>query len=269
MRSVKVLKIQVEANPIGVLEGIQTLVSHLSILLKKNTDSPGHIKTKLSRFEPRRQFLKQGDMWKIVFNDQVFYLKDQTGLFYIAYLLTNPNKSVTAIYLVDLRKEYRRSDFISSEKEDSNNEFADEYLKQNEDNEYATRKRRGIHHEQIVDYDAAANYYNRLTTIDEEIAEAKEEKNHAERARLINEKNELLSEVKIFHRKKKFKRPLERARQSVSRAIFLSLKSIEKQSEELRRHLNNSIKRGTYLGYFPEDTIPWVVSLCELPKKSF
>jgi len=256
-------------DPNQLIRNIQTLVSHLSILLKKNTVFPGHMKTKHSRFEPSRQFFKQGEMCKIVFNGQRFYLKYQAGLFYIAYLLTNPNKYFVSIYLADLRKKYRFSDSSSSAKEDNNNEFADEYLKQKKENGYATQKRRGIHHEQIVDHDAVVNYYNRLTTIDKEIAEAKKENDHAAKTRLINEKNELLSEISMFHRKKKFKRSLERARQSVGIAISRALEAIKNESEELWRHLANSIKRGTFLVYVPEDKIPWIVSLYDSPKKLF
>jgi hypothetical protein len=91
-----------------------------------------------------------------------------------------------------------------------------------------------------------------------EDAEAMGDADRAERARSEREfiAHELAAAVGLGGRDRVAASPSERARVNVTRAIKSSLGRIAAQSSALGRHLEKTVKTGTYCSYEPDPRVP-------------
>jgi hypothetical protein len=114
---------------------------------------------------------------------------------------------------------------------------------------------------EVLDARARAEYRRRLAELDDELAEAEA---HADRGRLEKARaerdflvHELAAAVGLGGRPRKAGDPLERARKAVSGRIRMAIGRIDREHPALGRHLDASVRTGTYCTYDPELATTW------------
>jgi hypothetical protein len=112
----------------------------------------------------------------------------------------------------------------------------------------------------LLDPQAKEAYRRRLSELDEDIeeAEAMNDADRAERARSEREfiAHELAAAVGLGGRDRVAASASERARVNVTRAIKSSLGRIAAHSAALGRHLEITVRTGTYCSYEPDPRVP-------------
>jgi len=114
--------------------------------------------------------------------------------------------------------------------------------------------------EAVFDDAAARAYWKRLSEVDEAIATAERDNDATSASVAKNEKQRLLAELKAANFKgrpktesKDHKRLRDRVRNAVDRAI----ETIAKYHNAAGTHFENSVTRGSVMGYNPAETPPW------------
>lgn len=181
---------------------------------------------------PPNTIHQEGDFWTIVFEGQVFRLKDARGAGYLATLLLNPGR------------EFHTLDLVSGE------------------SGIALRGREDAG--TVLDPHAKAAYRRRMQELEEEIAEAEswDDTGRATRARdeLESIRDQLGAAVGLGGRDRRAASASERARVSVTLALRSTLAKIADYSPALSAHLAATITTGTYCSYTPDPRSPttWV-----------
>lgn len=188
-------------------------------------------------------FRNDGDKWTVVFNhSKACYIEDSKGMAYIAHLLGNPHKPVSALKLADLLSGAKLLNQSKVAKGESVG--ADSGKPQD-----------------LVDKDYLRDSKNRLGEIEEELRKAKENSDQAEEYRLEREKEQILNQLSLAlnlsGKSRSFPDAIKKARNAVAVAINRALKKIENLNKPLYYHLNNSIQRGKYFVYIPDRKISW------------
>ena len=114
----------------------------------------------------------------------------------------------------------------------------------------------------MLDDKARAAYKRRLHELEEELAEA-EEFNDTERASRAREERdflaaELAAALGLGGRERQLAAPAERARKAVTMRIRNSVGRIAKVHPQLARHLEKSVRTGTFCCYEPERLVEWL-----------
>lgn len=204
-------------------------------------------------------FRREGEIWTTIYNGIMKRFKDARGFHYIAHLLKNPGKEFDVLELV---REVEKS---------LDHPIEEIYSKMDTD--------------QLEEYDLTQSWDNGEQVADkkyqEEIGEAlheldkqKAKENNPEKVLDIEEKMKRIIKFspvtkvkaskgkKVGYRLRKFTFDRDRARHYVSKAIFRSLKAIQKENPDnpdLYRHLNNSLRPINFFPrYKPERMIDWV-----------
>lgn len=116
---------------------------------------------------------------------------------------------------------------------------------------------------EVIDNRALAAYKNRLDEIAAEIEEARECGRDEEVERLLEERDELLGEMKtstgLGGRKRKASDDADRSRKRARAAITRELQRLDGVLPELAEHLRESIRLGAFLSYAPKGEIAWLV----------
>ena len=198
-------------------------------------------------------FRKEGEYWTLGYAGQLCRLKDARGLAHLTQLLRSPGREFHALDLVrgsatgplasrdaaatvTLKGQVREADLHIGNLGD-----AGEWL----------------------DKQAKANYRHRLAELHEELQAAKALGRIARAEAAEQEIQALMAELAhatgLGGRDRRAASAAERARQSVSRAIKLTVDKITGHLPELGHHLARSIKTGTYCCYTPDPhvTITW------------
>jgi hypothetical protein len=178
---------------------------------------------------------REGDFWLISYAHALVRAPDSLGLRYLDLLVRSPGRELTALELVELTTATGAA---------STPVQADDL--------YETR---GADAGEVLDQQALAAYRQRLTGLDEELAEA-ERWNDTERAsRLRAEKDFLVRELTaatgLGGRSRKLGAESERARINVTRAIRSAISRIRDRAPDVAAHLDQNIRTGSRCVYCP------------------
>jgi hypothetical protein len=168
----------------------------------------------------------KGSNWEVAFQDVTKTLNQSKGMTYIAHLLRNPRQDIFCFAL--------RSAAVG-------------------DDGTVILGSAGP----TLDQKAINDYKEKIENIKEELQIASGDR----KAKLLEEQETLLKELGLATglggRKRNQSDDLERARQSVSRAIHGALKGIKQIHPPFHQHLENTIHVGTVLSYRPSEQLVW------------
>ncbi len=171
-------------------------------------------------------FRREGELWILSYEGVVVRVKDAKGLHDIVALLARPGVEIAALDLIS-----NGAVVVSAGSLETLDEKARELFKQ------------------------------RLRDLEEEIESAEAlsdtvgaERGRAERDALVHE---LTSAYGLGGRARRAGDPSERARTTVTRRIRDAIGRIAEVHPSLGRHLQNSVRTGTFCSYVPEQTIDW------------
>ncbi|HVW39943.1 MAG TPA: AAA family ATPase [Amycolatopsis sp.] len=171
----------------------------------------------------RNTFRQDGEVWTVSFAGRTATLRDAKGLHDIAALLRSPGRDVSATTL------------LPAEPETGSDEVLDE------------RARR--------------EYRQRLSVLDDEIAEAEADHDMERVARGVAERDALITELTraygLHGRVRRLGDPGERARTTVTARIRDAVRRVERQHPELGAHLRATVKTGRLCGYRPDEPVRW------------
>ena len=178
----------------------------------------------------RRIFQNQGKTWLVVYDGVPKSIGDSVGMTYIRQLLQSPGQDAHAAAMRGAVAGEENTPILGSAGE-------------------------------VLDPQALREYKERISEIDEELAQANANTDLARRNSLIEEREALYAEVGratgLGGKNREASSDRERARQSVSAAIHRALRAIKEEHEPLWQHLQNSLKIGEFLSYEPEQRVPW------------
>lgn len=182
---------------------------------------------------------REGEYWAITFAGATTRLKDSKGLRYLAELVRSPGREFLALDLVATAGAARTNEGAARAAG----------LTPGRDNA-----------DEVLDAEAKARYRQRLEVLRDEIEEA-ESFNDPERAARAKEEmeflaRELAARVGLGGRARKASSATDRARMSVTRALRTAIDRIAESNPVLGRHLEATIKTGTYVSYTPDPRVP-------------
>lgn len=185
-----------------------------------------------------RVFRQEGEYWTLVYEEEAFRLRDSKGLRYVALLLGHPDREFHALDLVASVQGGAGAPATAVERE----EVAAGGLGDAGP---------------ILDAHARTAYRRRLEELGAELAEAESFADWGRVERLRTEidflSEQLASAVGLGGRDRRAAGAAERARVNVTRAISDSVKRIREYGPRLARHLDASIRTGTFCSYAPPD----------------
>lgn len=177
----------------------------------------------------RNHFTCDGDVWSITFDGATCTLSDRKGLRDLARLLADPGREIAAIDLA----------------------AAGESLVERDTGE-------------AIDKQARDAYRARLTEIDAELDEADAHGDIERSARLAAERDALVEQLTgaygLGGRARRTGGSAERARTAVRSRIRGALDRINEAHPALGRHLERSVRTGTFCVYNPDPLLNWEVS---------
>ncbi|HTR96063.1 MAG TPA: AAA family ATPase [Trebonia sp.] len=113
----------------------------------------------------------------------------------------------------------------------------------------------------VLDATARRAYQQRLTDLEEELAEAEENADLGQIERLRAERSMLAAELAaalgLGGRARFAGDPAERARKAVTMRIRAAISAIAEQDDALARHLRNAVRTGRLCSYQPEEAVGW------------
>ena len=175
-------------------------------------------------------FRREGEIWTIGYEGEMFRLRDVKGLRYIAFLLGSPGRETHAVELaqaVEGLTEHIRADGPPGP---------------------------------ALDAQAKDAYRRRLEELGEELEEARGWGDPERVARAEVEidalTEQLVQALGLGGRDRAGASPAERARVSVTKAIRSAIKTIERHSSALGKHLTVSIRTGQFCSYAPPGELP-------------
>jgi tetratricopeptide (TPR) repeat protein len=180
-------------------------------------------------------FRREGDYWSITFDGRLVRMRDLKGLRYLARLLADPGREFHALELTALE---------SGEPVPTDLRFQDSG--------------------EILDPRAKEAYRRRLAEIDEDLAQAASLGDPDRTARAEAERTfvrrELSRAVGLGGRDRRASSASERARAAVTRALRQALTRIRTHDALLAKHLDRTVRTGTYCAYLPDPRTPaaWI-----------
>ncbi len=178
----------------------------------------------------------EGDSWLVVFGGRTARLRGSKGLRYLARLLADPGREITALELVALERGAP----------DSGNDAVEAGLG------LGVQGPAGP----LLDARAIEAYRRRLAEIDEDIAEARAAGDSPRAAQADSERDFLVRElaraVGLGGRERHAGSASERARSAVTRAVRQALSRIREHHAPLADHLDRTIRTGTCCVYLPD-----------------
>jgi non-specific serine/threonine protein kinase len=164
---------------------------------------------------------REGEYWVIARGDQVFHLKDTLGLGYLSRLLHEPDRELLALDLAGADHGAMPGDAGP-----------------------------------VLDAQAKAVYRNRLRELADDLEEAEgfSDAGRAERARSEIDAltEQLAGAVGLGGRDRRAASATERARLNVTKALKSAIRRIAREDAVLGRHLDRSVRTGTYCCYAPD-----------------
>ena len=208
-----------------------------------------HPRTGPPLIEEQYVFRRSGDMWEIAYTDgKGFHLADLKGLHYIAYLLDNQGKEVSAL---DLEQSHPDSPDDTQAMQIS--------AAQLDENGLATSSTDD--RQPVLDEKAKQEYKDKLESLRDDREQAEQLEDDEQLERIDKETDaisrELNSAQDIFGKSRIFANQNERCRKRVTEAIRTSLVKLRTNHKELGEHLGASIKTGGYCSYTSQEEISW------------
>jgi tetratricopeptide (TPR) repeat protein len=186
------------------------------------------------------RFVRDGEMWRVVYAGREVQLRDSKGLRDLAQLLSEPGRPVPAVVLVATGAASQSSGRAPARDDDL--------------------------HEQgdlgdVIDLQAREAYRRRLAELDEEIDDADRAGDPERSARAAAEKDALVAQLAaafgLGGRPRRAGDPAERARQTVTARIRDALGRIDTVHPDLGRHLRRSVRTGRLCVYEPDTPVRW------------
>ncbi|MGH2763363.1 MAG: transcriptional regulator, partial [Thermoleophilaceae bacterium] len=172
-------------------------------------------------------FRREGDYWSVVFEGRTVRVRDLKGMRYLAQLLAHPGRDFHVLDLVAAETGQQTALGDAGE---------------------------------LLDERAKLAYRRRLTEIDDDIEQARalgdaerEAQADAERDFLVRE---LARAVGLGGRDRRAASVSERARSGVTRAVRQGIARIGEHHPELGKHLDGTVRTGTYCAYVPDPGAP-------------
>lgn len=180
--------------------------------------------------EIRTCFLREGEMWTLSFEGVTVRFKHARGFSLLALLLRHAGTEIHALELLNQESPASDSPLPPSDAGE------------------------------IIDLKAQADYKRRLREIQEELQEAKEFHDRGRIETLQEEQHHLTQELSrglgLGGRERRANSAAERARINVTRSISLALKRIAEHHEPLARHLQRTVRTGSFCIYAPDPRAP-------------
>jgi hypothetical protein len=174
------------------------------------------------------RWIYTGDAWSITYEGSTCTLSDRKGLRDLARLLTEPGREIAALDLAEPGPSVVQADTG-----------------------------------EVLDQQARDAYRTRLAEIDVELDEADEHGDIERSSRLVVERDALLEQLASAYglggRARRTGGSGERARTAVRSRIRGSLDRISAAHPVLGRHLERSLRTGTFCVYDPDPPVVWVV----------
>lgn len=197
-------------------------------------------------------FKKVGEFWTIAYQGRRFFLKEQKGLYYIAWLLGHP------------RDEFHVLKFVALTENQQAGSGAQEYegLDAERLGGQGMRVKRREETNPAPDARYEAELRRRLTELEDKLDYA-EQIGDAGLETTLREEITLARKVLMNNRglggreRRDPTESAERARRAVYNNYTRSLSAIRKNDEKLWKHLYNSISTGEFLSYNPEQLPAW------------
>ncbi|MDQ1048804.1 hypothetical protein [Streptomyces sp. V4I2] len=164
---------------------------------------------------------KEGEYWAVTHGGHVFHLKDTLGVGYLSRLLREPDRELLALDLAGADPEAVLGDAGP-----------------------------------VLDAQAKAQYRHRLGELADDLEEAERwsDAGRAERARCEIDAltEQLAAAVGLGGRDRRAASATERARLNVTKALKSAIRRITREDPVLGRHLERSVRTGTYCCYAPD-----------------
>lgn len=172
----------------------------------------------------QNRFIHQGEFWELGFKGENMMLPDAKGLHDLRKLLQHPER------------EFHCTDLMAAGLE-------------------------GEDRVEVFDQQAKASYRKRVVHLQAEMEDAREFGDTTRLGELEQEYDTLLehlsSSIGLGGKTRTAATSVEKARSAVTWRIRSSIKKIEKNLPQLAKHLNSSIKTGTFCSYRPEVPLEW------------
>jgi len=193
---------------------------------------------------------KEGDFWRVSWEQAEFRLRDRIGFHYLAALIAQPGREVVAVDLVRTASGRRSSAAPAPDGADPATVVAD-----------LGPGRTLASAEATLDPRAELAYRTRLRELRDVLADARRRNDLGRIAAAEVEADALTREVarSLGLRSRDSRSPIERARVSATRAIRAAIRSIQENDRALGRHLTVTVKTGTFCSYVPDPelTVTW------------
>lgn len=179
-------------------------------------------------------FCREGEFWRVWFENEPKMLKDNVGLRHIARLLSSPGREWRATELLSLEAGGEAPSPTGSAGEATDRRSLQDY------------KARLPQAEEELEVAEAAGESDQVVELQEEILAIKQH---------------LKSVTGLGGRPRKVTDERERARKTVSKAISRSMDTLQRKHVGVWRHLYKHLKSGTVFVYTPEPPVTWVTAL--------
>ncbi len=238
------------ARPVAEAHGMRRLVLVLDALpVAPNAAAPEP--TPVPPPRPRRTALlrKEGDYWRLGWEQSEFRLADRVGLRYLATLIGSPGREFLA---VDLVRSSSRTPAPHAEPARIAASIAE-----------LGGARPLASAEAALDPHAERAYRARLAELRHVLEEARRDNDLGRIAEAESETDALTREIArsigLGSRGRDSRSPIERARVSATRAIKAAIRLIQDEDHSYGRHLGVTVKTGTFCSYVPDPelTVTW------------
>jgi hypothetical protein len=200
--------------------------------------------------EAENVFRLEGDRWRIAYGDVVVVLKDSKGLRDVARLLSRPGRDFHVSDLMAATEGVTADPVSEPLRRMTAQQLADQGL--------AVGAPGG---EEALDAQARRRYRDRVNELQEEIEAAESDGDLARAARAREERDLIASELAAAYglgdRPRRSGDPAERARKAVTWRIRQAITRVGQAHPILGRHLDRSIRTGTFCCYAPDERTGW------------
>jgi tetratricopeptide (TPR) repeat protein len=194
------------------------------------------------------RLVHEGDFWTVSFDGTTSRVRDAKGMRYLRVLLARPGQEFHVLALVADIEGARDGSPSPVRMSDATLEHLGMHRSAADDS--------GL----VLDAQARASYRRRLADLEAEREEAEAANDPGRRDRAAAEleflERELASAVGLGGRLRRAGSPAERARVSVTRALRAAIARMAKADPALGRHLDSTVRTGTFCSYAPDPRVP-------------
>lgn len=192
-------------------------------------------------------FRRDGETWTLSYRGRTVRVRDSKGLGDVARLLAAPGQEVLAAELLAAGEGVPAPGALTREAAE----------------QHGLSAIGAAWGDVILDDRARREYRRRLAELQQDVDEAEghHDAARAEKARLEMEfiADQLTSSLGLGGRPRRSGDTAERARKAVTQRVRAAIQRLERDHPELGRHLDRSIRTGTYCSYAPEHPTSWTL----------